>query len=285
MLTLPTLDDLVIMTQVPESSVVSFLLAGCPRCGTTWVHTALKDHPEIYLPPQKQTYFFDVNYDKGINWYLQNFSGVTSEHKAAGEIATGYSQSAAIPLMAKHFPHVKIMLAMRNPSERAYSFFQSRSVGEGWRTLQEAVKAQPAILEQGRYIEHIEQLLQHYPKERLLLLYYDDLQKDDRAYLRTILTFLAVNPEYESPQFDRMVQVAAFPRLRRTLRRMRMGPLLDRVSRSPVGDILRKQLKSRGVRRYAPMDAETRTFLNDYFRPYNERLQEFSGRDLSGWMD
>ena len=108
--------------------MVNFFMVGCPRCGTTWVHAALKDHPQIYLPPQKQTYFFDVNYDEGLDWYLANYEGVTDSHKAVGEIATGYSLPHALPRLAEHFPHDKIMLAMRNPSERAYSFYQSRAV-------------------------------------------------------------------------------------------------------------------------------------------------------------
>ncbi len=258
-------------------------MVGCPRCGTTWVHAALKDHPQIYLPQQKQTYFFDVNYDKGLDWYLANFDGVTDSHLGVGEIATGYSLPHALPRLAEHFPHVKVMLAMRNPSERAYSFFQSRAVVQGWGSLSDAANEQPEILTQGRYIDQIDMLKDYYPDDRILLLFYDDLHNDDRAYLRSILRFLNVDDTWQSPQLGRMVQVAAFPRLRRTLRGLGMSPMLDIISRSGLGDLIRKQLKSRNVRRYAPMDPETREFLNDYYRPYNLRLQEYSGRDLSAW--
>lgn len=273
-----------IMTRAPSPATVNFFMVGCPRCGTTWVHAALKDHPQVYLPPQKQTYFFDVNYDRGMDWYLANYQGVDDSHKAVGEIATGYSLPHALPRLAEHFPHVRVMLAMRNPSERAYSFYQSRAVGEGWTSLREAAEEQPEILTQGRYIEQIDMLRQYFPDDRIGLFFYDDLHGDDDAYLRSILRFLDVDVDYESPQIGRMVQVAAFPRLRRTLRRLKMGPLLDLVSKSALGDVIRKQLKSRGVKRYAPMDADTRTFLNDYYRACNERLQEYSGRDLSAWM-
>jgi hypothetical protein len=271
------------MNQTPTPDIVNFIMVGCPRCGTTWVNAALKDHPQVFLPPQKQTYFFDVSYDKGIDWYLANFTGATPKHLAVGEIATGYSQDHAVPRLAEHFPHVKILLAMRNPSERAYSFYQSRAVGEGWQNIREAVAAQPAILEQGKYIDQIEHLLKYYDREKLQLLFYDDLHQDDKAYLRSILEFLQVDTNYESPQLGRMVQVAAFPRVRRIMRRLKLGWLVDFVSKSPIGDMLRKQIKSRGVKRYAGMDADTRAFLDNFYRPYNQRLQSFSGRDLSGW--
>lgn len=272
------------MSTNPDTTVVNFVMAGCPRCGTTWVHKALKDHPQIYLPPQKQTYFFDLNYDKGIDWYMENYSGVQKQHLAVGEIATGYSQAHAVPRLAEHFPHAKIMLAMRDPRERAYSYYQSRAVGHGWKNLREAVAEVPEILEQGKYVEQIEHLRKYYPEDRMLLLFYDDLRDNDAGYLRQILEFLGVDADFDSPTIGQMVQVAAFPRLRKTLRRMKLGPLLDVVSDSKLGDVIRKQLKSRGVKRYPPMDADTREFLTEYFKPYNQRLQSLLGRDLEAWL-
>ena len=269
---------------VPDPSIVNFFVAGCPRCGTTWLHAALSKHPEIYLPARKQTYFFDTHYEKGLEWYMESYADVDRGHKAVGEVATGYSQAHALPRLAEYFPHARILLAMRDPAERAYSFYRSRSVVEGWRSFREAAETKPEILEQGKYIEQIEHILEFYPQERLLLLFYDDLEADDRSYLRRVLEFLEVDPDYESEQLGRMVQVAAFPRTRRLLHRARLDWLADRVSSSPVGDLLRRRLKSSGARRYPPMDDATREFLRDYYRPYNERLAAHTGRDLSKWF-
>ena len=46
------------MTDVSHEHPLTFLVLGCQRCGTTWLDAALREHPEIYLPPQKQTYFW-----------------------------------------------------------------------------------------------------------------------------------------------------------------------------------------------------------------------------------
>ncbi len=73
-------------TTQPE--IVTFLMAGCQRCGTTWVDAALREHPEVFLPSQKQTYFFDEQYDKGINWYLKHFDNVQESDIAVGEISS-----------------------------------------------------------------------------------------------------------------------------------------------------------------------------------------------------
>lgn len=264
-------------------SVVNFLMVGCQRCGSTWVDTALREHPQIYLPANKQTYFFDSTYARGLDWYLSHFENATSEHKAVGEIATGYCLTESIPRVAEHFPHVKLMMSVRNPTERAYSYFQSRSVKFGWKTMHEAVEDQPDILERGQYIDQIQGLLEHYDRERLLLLFYDDLKTNDRRYLKTILRHLEVNEHFESSKIGQLVQVTMYPKLRRNLRRVGMAPLIDLVSKSPLGDVLRARLKQSNVRRYAPMDEKTQRYLDDHYRSYNRQLAEFAGRDLAHW--
>lgn len=261
----------------------TFLMVGCQRCGSTWVDQALRGHPEIYLPPQKQTYFFDQGYGNGIDWYLDNFAAATPTQKAVGEVATGYCLPHAIPRMAAHLPGVKLIMSMRNPTDRAYSFYQSRSTRFGWQSFEEATAADPEILARGRYIEQIELLIGHYPRERLLLLFYDDLWADDRAYLASILRFLEVDESFESAAFGRMVQVTLYPQLRRHLNRLGLGGAIDQVSKRPLGDFLRRRLKASGARRYPPMPPELRARLVAHFRPLNDRLAAFTGRDLGHW--
>ena len=266
-----------------QPAPLTFLMVGCQRCGSTWVDKALRGHPEIYTPPQKQTYFFDLHYDRGIDWYVTNFDGVQPGHKAVGEIATGYCLPHAIPRMAEHFPDVQLIMSMRNPIDRAYSFYQSRSAKFGWSSFDEAAEARPEILERGRYIEQIELLLKYYDRDRLLLLFYDDLKADDRSYLKSILQFLQVDETFESKQIGKVVQVAIFPKLRRRLNRMGLSWAVDLVSKSPLGDLLRKRMKTSKIQRYKPMPDDLRARLVEYYKPLNDRLAAFAGRDLSHW--
>ena len=107
-----------------DTSVITFFMIGCQRCGTSWIDAALRDHPQVFLPKMKQSYFFDRNYKNGIDWYMERFKEIEPQQKAVGEIATGYCLPEAIQDMAKHFPDVKLMMVMRNPVDRAYSNFQ-----------------------------------------------------------------------------------------------------------------------------------------------------------------
>ena len=99
------------MSGKTKSNPINFLMVGCQRCGTTWVDAALREHPRIYLPPEKQTYFFDQHYDRGVSWYLSQFQGVGDE-TAVGEVATGYCLPHAVERLAALLPDVKLVMAM-----------------------------------------------------------------------------------------------------------------------------------------------------------------------------
>lgn len=264
-------------TRMATAKDITFLMVGCQRCGSTWVDKALRGHPEIHLPPQKQTYFFDSNFDQGMDWYLEQYGPLKPGAKAVGEIATSYCLTDVLPRVANELPDIKIIMSVRNPVDRAMSFYKSRknkygwsSLKEaidddpavmdqaryvqkrtdrhnklrgnelGWSTLEEALSDNPRIIERGRYKEQIETILEHFPADRFLLLFYDDLVADDRAYLKTIFDFLGVDPGWDSPALGQRIQVSAFGRTRKLLRRLGAGQLIDFVSTSRAGDMLRR---------------------------------------------
>jgi hypothetical protein len=58
---------------------------------------------------------------------------------------------------------------------------------------------------------------------------------------------------------------------------------MDYVSARPLGDEIRKFLKKSNIRRYKPISVKDRNILEEIYRPYNQKLAEFTGRDLSTW--
>ena len=48
----------------------TFLGIGVQRGGSTWLHTLLTSHPDVYLPTRrKEVRFFDRDYERGLKWY------------------------------------------------------------------------------------------------------------------------------------------------------------------------------------------------------------------------
>ncbi len=271
-------------TGIMEKQNLTFLVVGCSRCGTTWIDKALRGHPEVYLPANKQTYFFDSHYDKGIQWYLEQFSDVSSQHKAIGEIATYYSQPDIVPKVAEHFPHTKLLISVRNPVDRAYSFYQSRAARFNWTTIEQAIDQQPNdILERGKYSDQIETMLKHYPRDQIKIVFFDDLTAQPENFLSSILSFIGVDDSFQSGQIGQMTQVTIDPRIRRTLKKFGLQPLMDYVSDRPLGDKIRTFLKKSNIKRYKTISDQEKKLLQEIYQPYNRKLEELSGRDLSHW--
>ena len=271
------------MSKPASNHPLSFLVVGCQRCGTTWLDAALRDHPEVYLPAQKQTYFFDRHLDRGMDWYLGQFDDVRSEHTAVGEIATGYCLVDVIPKVAEAFPDITVLMVVRHPIDRLYSNYQIRKLEQEWGTLEDALASSPDLLARSSYIDQLEVMYDHWPSDRVHVLFQDDLDQDDRNYYRQICRLLGVNDAIETSQFGRVTNSAMFPRLRRAAQRAGLRPLLGILSRSPLGDLIRRSKKSSGKRGYDAMRPETRARLVEHFRPLNDRLAAATRRDLSLW--
>lgn len=264
---------------------LTFLVVGCQRCGTTWLYEALKEHPEVCLPSSKQSHFFDEPQGKSLEWYLDRFEVNPEQHKAVGEVATGYSLPDAIPLMARQFPHIKIIMAMREPVARAFSYFRSRVPHENWKNLEDALKADPAIVSRGQYIDQIEVLLKYYKRDDILFLLYDDLAVDERRYLQQIYSFIGVDPSFEPNVIGNPVRAAMLPRLRMALKTVGLTPLVNLVNRSMLGDTIRRLLmsKRRSQKAQVAKPDHVHEELQCHFRSYNERLSTFLERDLTDW--
>jgi hypothetical protein len=262
---------------------ITFLVVGCQRCGTTWVDAALREHPQVYLPAKKQSYFFNGHYEKGFEWYLNNFQSIEPRHLAVGEVATGYCLLHAIPRMAAHLPHIKLVMTVRNPVERAISAYLSSQSEKVWKSFEDYVASQPDVLERGHYAEQIEALLLHYDRSQILLLFFDDLVANDRVYLRNILNFIEVDGNFESSQVGTVRNATTLPRLRYALYRAGLRPFVHRLSKSRFGNIIRRTRKRWKAPRISKLDRATHAKLVNYYRPWNARLSALAGRDLSSW--
>ena len=262
---------------------LTFLMVGCQRCGTTWVDAALRDHPQVYLPDAKQSYFFDRAYERGIDWYVSLFDGAGPEHVAVGEIATGYCLVDVVPMVASHFPDIRLLMVVRHPVDRLMSNYQVRKQEQGWSSLEQAIEDDPDLLARSRYGEQLDAMLEHWPRDRIKVLFHEDLSLDDRAYYRSICAFLGVDPDIETKQFGQIKNSAMFPRVRRFFTTIRLRPFLNALSRSPVGTMVRRMKKQSGRRGYATMSPETRRMLLDEFADSNRRLAELTGRNLDHW--
>ena len=98
-----------------------FIFIGSFKCASSSVHYYLGQHPEIFTSTKKETGFFSLHYNKGMDFYAQFFQGA-APGQVLGETTPTY---CFLPYVAerihKHYPDVKLLLCTRNPVERAFS--------------------------------------------------------------------------------------------------------------------------------------------------------------------
>ena len=119
----------------------NFLIIGAGKGGTSSLYAYLKQHPQIYMSPVKETNFFALEGEKldfrgpgadtrinswsvnDIESYRALFNDVKDE-KAIGEASPLYLYSAKAPERIKYYiPDVKLIAILRNPADRAYSAY------------------------------------------------------------------------------------------------------------------------------------------------------------------
>ena len=103
----------------------NFLIAGYPRCGTTFLYQKLKSHPDIFMPDIKEPKFFsNPDYMNQLNEYRKLFDGVTNE-KCIGEATPRYifSRNTAENIHKVLGANIKIILIFRNPIERINTLY------------------------------------------------------------------------------------------------------------------------------------------------------------------
>lgn len=181
------------------SRLPSFIYAGAAKAGSMWIDAALREHPEIFLPVVKRTFFFDRNFQSGLEWYKSHFQG-SEGYKAAGEICHDYFlDPAAAQRIKDHIPGAKVIFCLREPADRLVSaYLHEREHGNiGDQSFEEFI-ANDDVLQKSRYLENLKPYLDIFPRDQILVLFYEDLRDDPAAFYSKMCKFIGVDPCYQA---------------------------------------------------------------------------------------
>lgn len=276
-----------------DSRAPSFLYIGPAKGGSTWIYHALQDHPEVYIPPAKGLFFFDQNYDRGYEWYLNHFKDGTGPDTARGEISHFYLYSPeACERVHEKLPEAKIFVCLRNPIERTISAYQFMRRNERFKgSLEEALEAHPNILSRSCYAPHLRRWLEKFPRDQVGIFFFDDLKQDASGFAKALYAFIGVDASHEYAKANERVLPASRARFPGFGIMLKNGAVLakkwgaynlvGRVKASPIVKSLYKPLKS--GEKFRPTDDQLQA-LKEHFRPDIEDLTKITGRDLSSWL-
>ncbi len=194
----------------------TFLIAGAPRSGTTWLYEVLARHPDIFLAkpvvPEPKFFLVDAVYERGLDCYRRTWFTGARPGKPIGEKTTNYLESAtAAQRIHQHLPGVKLIFLFRNPIDRAYSnYLWSRKNGlekedfitalemEARReaTVPAALRfARPhAYYSRGLYADLLEPYLARFERSKILALRFEDIREEPTVLAARVHRFLGVEP-------------------------------------------------------------------------------------------
>ncbi len=277
-----------------DGRLPDFVVAGAAKGGTTSLFYYLQPHPQVWMPANKELHFFSNHFDRGPEWLRAQFAGAGAD-QIVGEMTPEYLEHPhAVERMATLIPAAKIVVILRHPVERAYSHYQMQrakfSVEDPFTRIldleeQGGARAVPlphaAYLRGGRYHEHIQRLLQHYPRSALLVLLMDDLEGDPATTYRQLCAHLGISseplPENLGRRYNRTMPVRS-----KLVRKVMVRYQLDKRLPKNIGQYL--DYFNRNKNPYPELDQATRRRLLDYYRDDTTALATFLNRDLSPWL-
>ncbi len=289
-----------------------FLIVGAAKSGTTSLHHYLVDHPEIYMPDIKETWFFHQidNPNKAIlekmPWLpldLPSYTKLFSDAKGdqiCGESTPSYLYyyDRTIRNLKKLHPkwqEVKIVIILREPISKVISHYrfvknhqldpENLSLKQSLRIENERLRQNKVLLDlfyvdNTKYYQQVKAFKKEFKNVKVYL--YDDLRDDAEALIKDLYQYLEVDSTYTPSTIEK-----AFNRSNKKTK-----PIFSSIDPYING-------KARG-RRFIPqklkdlvkeylyieekIDAETVQFLKDSFKEDVEKLQDLIDRDLASWL-
>lgn len=271
----------------------NFLYLGPDKSGSSWIFEILRQHPQVFVPACKDVYYFDQQFERGPDWYLEFFAKAPAEALARGEISHSYLFSAkAAERIGDFLPGVKLFSSLRNPVDRCFShYLYLRSSGLVSKPFEAVLEERPGLIRSSLYADPVAGYQRRFPPEQLQFLLFDDLERDARAYAFQIFRFLGVECS-EKIDYGAKVRPARRARSEGLARLVKWGALRAReqgltrlVGALKSGPLSRLLYQPYAKEQKPTMALETRNRLCEFFAPDLERLSGLIGRNLSHWIE
>ena len=242
----------------PWRKLPEFIIFGCARSGTVALNRYLNQHPDIKMASRKEVHFFNKrsHYKQGQYWYRSFFPiKIFKKKSISGEATPDYIFNPDVPKrIKKMMPHIKLIVVLRNPIDRAYSHYhymvrtkrENLSFEEAIKLEEERIRDEKerkifdgdhyrrySYLERGKYAEQLKNWMNFFPKECILIIKNEDLEKNLEMTLKKNFDFLDVS-----------------------------HVTISNTQKFNVG-------------KYPQMKEETRLKLISYFKEHNKKLEEF----------
>lgn len=264
-------------------TVPTFLVAGAARSGTTGLVEGLRTHSRVFITSPKEPHYFALH-SIGADFRGPGDAATinrvaVTDHDAYlglypdqhdylalgdGSVSTLYYADQAAPEIRRVNPDMRLVLILREPVDRAYSsYLYLRARGfEPCEDFRAALAQEPHRRQQnwhhlwhytamGQYTHGLNVLREAVGPDRVGVWFYDDLQTDYQATIRSVQQFLGLPEDIDQNLDVPRVNVSGTPRLA-VLQRTIQASTRNEFVRSSVKSLttfrFRERIRRSGLR-------------------------------------
>ncbi|MGI0014250.1 MAG: sulfotransferase family protein, partial [Nitrososphaera sp.] len=214
----------------------NFFIVGAPKAGTTSLYYYLKKTPGIFMSSVKEPNYFACNivasstFDVITNKheYLGLFRN-SDKHIAVGEASVCYLWDPSAPMLIKaSVPDARIIILLRDPIERAFSDYLMRKKYGGdnasfyTELVLDSLRTEKLFgscalyVELGMYYEQVKRYFEHFGRDRVMVIIFEEFIKNKQDTLKNVLSFLGIDSAL--PEMDEQYNKYSEPRNHISLR-------------------------------------------------------------------
>lgn len=236
----------------------NLFIIGAQKCGTTWLHEALAKSVHFHGSHPKEVNYWNKTPLPDFNGYQEKFLGGTGVEKYVYESTPHYfrlpgNASDNAKRISEKLGEVEMLLLVRNPVDRFLSAYTHNMMGNRIPYIAELTEVPEGgnLLQLGCYGTILEHFSTYFPNIKIYS--YDDLVKDQLAFVRRIFSDLSV-------EFDLSAEDLNFRANDKNIK----GKKLD-------------------IEKMPELSPKFTNELRDFYRPEVEKLEKISGLNFEHW--
>ncbi|MCW9706397.1 sulfotransferase domain-containing protein [Fodinibius salsisoli] len=295
-------------------------IAGAAKSGTTTLYYLLEQHPEVAVPAVKEpNYFSNIDNnedpvkagtgpgDDSTVWTrsqqeYHNLYRPSDKHTVKLDASVSYLYSTtAAEQIATYDPDSRIIIVLRNPTERAFSHYK-HLLRDGRETepFEEALALEQSRIDKGwefswhltamgMYSQQIQRYLDHFDAEQLHIITLKDIKNDLPDVISDITDFLGLSPfEYDLERQERNASGVA--------RSWILSRMVNWVLgyKATINKIIPPKLSHKALQLFRSFNIkkgnleiseDTRRELATTFKEDINKTESLIGRSLKGWLN
>ena len=304
-----------------KNNFLDFLIVGAAKSGTTALHEYLDKHPDVFLPAEKELYFWQVRANPNqaivrhfegrktipqtLEAYQANYEAVKLGQKV-GEATPSYLyyHKYTIQSLSELYPQpeqIKIIIILRDPVDRIisqYRFVKKLGLDPEDLNLEDSLDAEEGRRQQNvllpdlfyqdvsRYASQVAAYKNYFDSVKVVL--YDELKKDAGGLCEQLCSFIGVDPE-KLPVVGNEIHNQSKTRTEvRTIAKKIskvLGPFWRIMPEGRVKESIRHLAFVERPNQVGPVSANVMLELYQTFLPELDELELVTGLDLADWKD